>query len=251
MERLLQNINAYINYLNKQCKLNTSIHFSGGRLEHIPSQYLPILLKYNSHANPYCMNVKSTTEMKSKCMLSQKNILTSQRQAGFCRKCHAGVCEFIGPIFENGNMVGFVAVSGYKEEKEIPVELCEVLVPPLCSMVEQFFVKCVENGGSEYNLMLQYLNEYHTNTTLEEVSKYLGRSKSSISHMFKKSSGMSVREYCNHLKLEDARRILLNTDKSVTEITYDVGFRDVSYFVHLFKNKYGVSPLRYRKDLCK
>ena len=251
MERLLQNINSYIHYLNHNCKLNTSIHFSEGRLSHIPSQYLPILLKYNSHTNPYCMNVKSTTQMQTKCILSQKNILTSQRQTCFCRKCHAGVCEFIGPIYENGTMVGFVAVSGYKEERDIPVETCETLVPPLCSMVEQFFAKCVENGGSEYNLMLQYLNEYHVNATLEEVSEYLGKSKSSISHMFKKSSGMSVREYCNHLKLEDAKRSLLSTDKSVTEITYDVGFRDVSYFIHLFKNKYGVSPLRYRKNFEK
>ena len=95
--------------------------------------------------------------------------------------------------------------------------------------------------------MLQYLNEYHTNVSLEDLSKHFGRSKSYISHMFKKSAGVSIREYCNHLKLEDIKRILLTTDKPVAEVTYDVGFHDVSYFVHLFKEKYGESPLQFRK----
>ena len=247
MYKILKNINAYITYLNQQCDLHTSIHFGEKRLGKIPEQYLAILLEYNSHVNPYCMKVKSVTGNHQKCVLAQKSVLESQRTESFCRVCHAGVYEFIGPICENGRVVGFVAVSGYKKESHIPVELCEVLVPPLCSMVELFLIRCVEADSSEYNLMLQYLNEYHTNVTLEDLSKHFGRSKSYISHMFKKSAGVSIREYCNHLKLEDAKRILLSTDKPITEVTYDVGFHDVSYFVHLFKEKYGESPLQYRK----
>lgn len=109
----------------------------------------------------------------------------------------------------------------------------------------------MEEDSCEYNLMLQYLNEYHTMVSLEDLSRHFGRSKSYISHMFKKTGGMSVREYCNHLKLEDAKRILISSDRSVTEIGLEVGFQDVSYFVNLFKKRYGNTPLQYRKQYNK
>ena len=118
-------------------------------------------------------------------------------------------------------------------------------------MLEQFLERCVEEDNCEYNLMLQYLNEYHAMVSLENLSRHFGRSKSYISHMFKKTGGMSVREYCNHLKLEDAKRILLSSDRSVTEISLEVGFQDVSYFVNLFKKRYGNTPLQYRKQYKK
>ena len=57
---------------------------------------------------------------------------------------------------------------------------------------------------------------------------------------------MTIKEYCNNLKLEDARKLLAETNFSVTEIAYDSGFNDVSYFISLFKEKYGTSPLKFR-----
>ena len=41
--------------------------------------------------------------------------------------------------------------------------------------------------------------------------------------------------------------MLTITEKSVTEIAFDAGFGDVSYFINMFKKKYGVTPLKYRK----
>ena len=64
--------------------------------------------------------------------------------------------------------------------------------------------------------------------------------------MFKQTSGMSFRTYCNQLKLEDARKLLLQTDLPVTQIALDTGFNDVSYFIRLFRDRYATSPLQYR-----
>lgn len=247
MLKSLEHINAYLSYLNKECGLFTSIHFGEKRLAVIPDRYLPTLLKYNYHTNPHCIRIKGISGNQSKCMHSQKMILESQCHENFCRVCHAGICEYIYPICEKGRVEGFVAVSGYLAMSEIPKERLDVLIPPLAAMLEQFLERCQIEEESEYNMILQYLNEYHTSTTLSDLCEYFGRSKSYISHMFKKANGESIREYCNNLKLEDARRLLAQKEMSVTQIAFEAGFHDVSYFINLFKKKYGVSPLQYRK----
>ena len=129
----------------------------------------------------------------------------------------------------------------------MPLEMLRAVIPPLGLMLEQLFACPSEAPENEYNLILQFLSEYHSNITLEDLCTHFDRSKSHISHMFKNASGMSIREYCNQLKLKDAEKLLKETDFSVTEIAFEVGFNDTSYFIHLFSEKYGITPLQYRK----
>jgi hypothetical protein len=60
---------------------------------------------------------------------------------------------------------------------------------------------------------------------------------------------MTIRAYCNALKLEDSKTLLLTTDYSITDIALDLGFSDTSYFISLFKKKYGISPLNIVGEL--
>lgn len=261
MQKLVSDITSYIDYLQNSCNLKLSLHFDESTLLSFSPQMLEMLLPYNSHTNPYCMSVKKSNHKK--CVMSQKEILRDNAGC-FSRVCHAGVYEYIHTVSIDGKS-GFVAVSGYRQQNPpitvtdknlwenalcndlIPFDLLDAVIPPLVIMLEKLFSGCVYSPESEYNLLLQFLNEYHTNITLSDLCSHFGRSKSHISHMFKSKSGMTIREYCNNLKLEDARKLLSETDRSVTEIAFDVGFGDASYFVHLFSKKYGVTPLKYRK----
>ena len=131
---------------------------------------------------------------------------------------------------------------------EPPLKLCNMIIPPLVTMLEKLFSSSPREEHSEYNMILQFLNEYHTNITLSDICSQFKRSPSYISHMFKKESSMNIREYCNSRKLEDAEKLLISTDMSITEIALDTGFGDSSYFIALFRKKYGISPLKYRKE---
>lgn len=264
MENLIENIISYLKYLNSYCGLNVSVHFDKSIFDCLPGQIVSLLLPYNSHINPYCTIVKATNH--NKCLQDQKDILKKCRKdESFCRICHAGVCEYIYPIYKNETTVGFAAVSGYRQkelpncsinntlwkkvldDKGIPLELCNTVIPPLAIMLEQLLLNYSKSGETEYNLILQFLNEYHVNITLADLSKHFNRSKSHISHLFKNECGISIRAYCNNLKLEDAKNLLINTDIPVTEIAFDIGFNDPSYFIYLFRKKFGTSPLQYRK----
>ncbi len=63
---------------------------------------------------------------------------------------------------------------------------------------------------------------------------------------FKKHIGMTSIEYINNYRLEKASALLSSTDKSIMEISLDVGFNSVSYFNKLFKNKYKLTPKEFR-----
>ena len=264
MNNLIENIVSYIDYLNKDCGLIVSVHFRNDVFNHIHDSLASMILPYNCHTNAYCVMAKNSNH--NKCLLNQKKILAKcQRGESFCHICHAEVHEYIYPICKNDDTVGFIAVSGYRRNNptecnilnyklwnsalgtEIPLKICNSVIPPLCIMLEcALQIYWVENGD-EYNQILQLLYEYHSNITLSDLTQHFHRSKSSISHLFKKENGMTIRTYCNKLKLEDAKKLLLKTDIPITEVALNVGFNDTSYFIHLFKNKYGISPLQYRK----
>ena len=261
VEKLISDITAYLDYIRRDCGLYISIHFSADVLHHLPSAALSQLLAYNSHINPYCIAVKKNAH--SRCIAYQKKLIEECRGEGFQSMCHAGVCEYIHPISAEGKNIGFVAVSGYRslpvagidsalwesalQGTEIPVRLCSAILPPLARMLRELFNRYAKEPENEYNMLRQFLHEYHTGITLSDLCRQFGRSKSYISHMFRRESGMTLRAYCNNLKLEDARKLLLETDLPVTEIALDTGFNDVSYFIALFRRKFGMSPLRYRK----
>ena len=67
--------------------------------------------------------------------------------------------------------------------------------------------------------------------------------------MFKKYTGVPPVQYHLDLKILRAKEMLLYDDKSIKEISYDLGFQSIYYFSRIFKNKQGVSPSEMRKSM--
>ena len=53
--------------------------------------------------------------------------------------------------------------------------------------------------------------------------------------------------YIHHLRMEQAFRFLLDTEKNISEIAYDVGYANLSAFSAAFKKDFGISPSSVRK----
>nr|WP_321450672.1 AraC family transcriptional regulator [uncultured Carboxylicivirga sp.] len=69
--------------------------------------------------------------------------------------------------------------------------------------------------------------------------------------MFKKYTGISPHQYYLDLKLMRAKEMILTTDKSIKEISYDLGFQSIHYFSRLFKKKVGQNPSEIRSTVKK
>ena len=83
--------------------------------------------------------------------------------------------------------------------------------------------------------------------TLDDIATHAYVSKSTLTKHFRKELAVSVCAYVMNAALFESAQQLLKTDLSVLEISEKYGFSDPFYFSRRFKEKFGISPLRYRK----
>ena len=82
--------------------------------------------------------------------------------------------------------------------------------------------------------------------SLDAVAQQVNMSSFYLSKLFKEETGETFINYVTDRRLEKSSQLLKETEKSIKEITADVGYNDQNYFSKLFKNKYGLSPTEYR-----
>jgi AraC-like DNA-binding protein len=117
----------------------------------------------------------------------------------------------------------------------------------------QFYTRTNINKDFVSNFELA-LKQYFNSATIDNKglphASYFGEklnmSTNYLSDMLKKETGKSIKEHINSYIIDKAKSILLNSNKKVSEIAYDLGFDYPQSFTRLFKNKTGMSPIEYR-----
>ena len=95
------------------------------------------------------------------------------------------------------------------------------------------------------NIALKYVHEnIHTAINIGKLAETLYMSESNFSHLFKKTIGMTPGEYIKNKKLELASSYL--KENSVTDVAYNLGYMNLSYFIKIFKDRYGLTPKQYK-----
>ena len=89
---------------------------------------------------------------------------------------------------------------------------------------------------------------YDKKLSLEDMSDKFHISRSYLSKKFKAVTGFGFKEYIVNVRIKNACRLLLETNKSITDIAFECGFNDSNYFGDAFRHVKGVSPNKYRKN---
>lgn len=87
--------------------------------------------------------------------------------------------------------------------------------------------------------------------SIGNLAQMLFLNPSYFSRKFKQEKGVSPKTYLMNIRLNAAKLLLTDTNLSVHELSEKVGFTDDTYFITYFKNRYGVTPLEYRKRIQK
>lgn len=92
--------------------------------------------------------------------------------------------------------------------------------------------------------ILSYMHEnYMYDLSLEEMANYTGRSLATFKRDFKKASNLTPQKWLINKRMEVAHELLQkNKNKKVTEVCFDVGFKNLSHFSKIYKETYGYTP---------
>jgi AraC-like DNA-binding protein len=83
--------------------------------------------------------------------------------------------------------------------------------------------------------------------TLEEVARHVKKSEEHLARVFRRVTGQTVFDYLRTLRLENAKTMLIDSDKTMTEIARRTGFTSLSLFSRNFSQYVGCSPSVYRE----
>lgn len=97
---------------------------------------------------------------------------------------------------------------------------------------------------------VKYIEDnYNKNISLDDVAKEINMSYHYFSKFFKDSIGKNFVDYLTELRIEKSKEMLRNSNISIKEISYEVGYSDPNYFSKIFKKATGMSPTDYRSNL--
>ncbi len=100
------------------------------------------------------------------------------------------------------------------------------------------------------NILIQYFSDDKLNEqglpTVKHLAEMVHLSPSYLSDLLKKETGKNAQEHIHFHLIEEAKNLLLNSEKNINEIAYVLGFEYPQYFNKLFKKRTGKTPMEYR-----
>lgn len=232
----------------------------------------------------FCLYIQAKDGMPKQCSddsLFYKNQAKQERKT-VIYTCHAGLCETVTPIILDNVVVGYIMLGKFidqdhrystiekikqtakkydlDEEKlvslyeKIPVVSTQhiqsaINILQLCitQILENHFIQ-VKNLALIEQIHSYILENIQTPLSVEEICNRFFVNRQKLHTLFKKHFNDSVKHYILTQRLNKAKELLLQDEKSVEEISYEVGFANYNYFIRIFRATVGVPPLQYKKQ---
>lgn len=229
--------------------------------------------------NDYCQAIYDTVQGRNCCLKSDMELFSKCVQSKKCEYhvCHAGLVDVAVPIFHNDVLLGLVIFGQMKKNpdfqsvkkqlselsldldkmrkyySELPLYHNEKIlsIANIAEILIKYFL--LENisklsFGEKFDIVLDYIDKnYEKHLTVQDISKNVYMSKTSLYKAFQTYMNCTVNEYINKYRIEKAAELLIKTNLSIDEISQKTGFSSNTYFSKLFKQQKGISPLKFRK----
>jgi AraC family transcriptional regulator of arabinose operon len=138
-------------------------------------------------------------------------------------------------------------IAVQKSVEEMHIELQVILMRMIVSLSET-----LRKRGDALTLTVQAIKQFLDNSILHpfdsfQLSTQIGISNKQMNRLFKREVGTTIYNYLISKKIETAKRMLLDTQLTISDIGYKLGYVDPHYFSNLFHSKTGVRPSDFRK----
>jgi transcriptional regulator GlxA family with amidase domain len=163
-------------------------------------------------------------------------------------------------IIDNGSVLSAAGVTAYFNlavflverygSKELALTSAKVFLVDSGRKIQtpyQMYQVPKSHGDEEIISLQDWLEKnFSDNITLEKMMEICHLGKKTLSRRFKNATGETPLVYLQKLRIENAKRLLESKRVSFSEITWKVGYNDVSSFHKVFKSETGLTPIEYR-----
>lgn len=155
----------------------------------------------------------------------------------------------------------FRSTAPMDEMRQLLADMCATSIIPLSvdrvfphylraffARIEPFLSKKRRNS-LYFEQCLTYIADSYTNQiTVQDIADYVNIDRTYLFKLFKRNLGISPQVYLLNYRIDKACDLLRTTEYSITDIAYNVGFRDYSDFSRQFKTRHKMSPTQYRQN---
>ena len=128
-------------------------------------------------------------------------------------------------------------------------DLCAWISTALNEFIELVYASQDGRKVSQIRPAINYIDaNYDKPLTLAEIARASHLSASRLAHVFKEQMGITIIDYVTSVRIERAKHLLLATDQSCTEICFEVGYNNQSYFTRTFKALVGMTPRQFKNQ---
>jgi two-component system response regulator YesN len=126
-------------------------------------------------------------------------------------------------------------------------DLCAWISKALNEFIELVYSSQDAKKVTQIRPAINYIDaNYDKQVTLADIARVSYLSVSRLSHVFKEEMGITIVDYLTSVRIERAKQLLLATNQSCTEICFEVGYNNQSYFTRTFKGFVGMTPRKFR-----
>ncbi len=241
------------------------------------------LLEYPQTKNSFCNLIENDEYWKRKCSDCDRVNLDACSQSGklLNYKCHLGLSEVIMPIYDNNGVFGYLMfgqvllkenaeeakrrlLQSFDEKnfegiteliEKIPVKssvelvACETILQAITSYI--LSNQWVTPRRSEFIRSLDKIIADHLseNISVEDICAKFHIKRTRLYSVTRKYLNCSIASYIRVQRIEHACYMLKNSDLTVGDIAFEVGFSDYGHFSRVFKSIKGISATEYRKGI--
>lgn len=238
---------------------------------------------YPKESCEFCRLMKGCKKTRRKCNYTDRKSFEkcAESDAPVVYKCHSGLVEAVIPLHENNVISGYLMFGQVVEEGGLPLLLSKVpqmvtkygfqretletaISNVACKTPEQINAAAKIMEACTNYVMYKELVTPENDRIFENAKKYIdehlgepfnindlcetvGTGRTKLYGIFRKEAKMGISEYLKRRRLHYAKKLLKTTDLKVFEISEKVGFNDYTYFNRVYKERYGISPNKYRK----
>jgi len=126
-------------------------------------------------------------------------------------------------------------------------DLCSWISTALNEFIELVYSSQDAKKITQIRPAINYIDaNYDKPISLAEIARASHLSVSRLAHIFKEQMGITIIDYLTSVRIERAKQLLLATDQNCTEICFEVGYNNQSYFTRTFKGLVGMTPRQFR-----